>query len=188
VGQGIRWDSGWPDIIVGSGDPKRADKDVIFCNKGGVFERCTDVLRSNADRPFRTRTHGVAFTDVNQDGATDIFQNLGGDTWWDRKLGIDSREHGALFVRRPPFNIKTATLLLEGTKSNRDAIGARIRVVADEPHSYTVRSTQAFQSQNSKQIIVTLGNSDSGEVEITWPSGVITQLTVAAGERQAVKE
>jgi hypothetical protein len=61
-------------------------------------------------------------------------------------------------------------------------------VVADETHYYTVRSTQAFQSQNSKQIIVTLGNSDSGEVEITWPSGVITQLTVAAGERQAVKE
>jgi hypothetical protein len=188
LGVGDIFDDGWPDIIVGSGDPKRADKDVIFCNKGGVFERCTDVLRSNADRPFRTRTHGVAFADGNQDGATDIFQSLGGDTWWDRKLGIDSREHGALFVRRPPFNIKTATLLLEGTKSNRDAIGARIRVVADETHYYTVRSTQAFQSQNSKQIIVTLGNSDSGEVEITWPSGVIMQSTVAAGERQAVKE
>jgi hypothetical protein len=48
-------------------------------------------------------------------GAPDLFHSLGGDTWWDRKLGIGSREHGALFVRRPPFNIKTATLLLEGT-------------------------------------------------------------------------
>ena len=91
-------------------------------------------MRGNADQPFRTRTHGVVFANVNQDGATDIFQSLGGDNWWDRKLGIDSREHGALFVRNPPFNLKTATLLLEGTKSNRDAIGARIRVVTDETH------------------------------------------------------
>jgi hypothetical protein len=188
LGVGDIFDDGWPDIIVGSGDPKRADKDVIFCNKGGLFERCTEVLRGNADGPFRTRTHGVAFADVNQDGATDIFQSLGGDNWWDRKLGIDSREYGALFVRTPPFNLKTATLLLEGTKSNRDAIGARIRVVADETHYYTVRSTQAFQSQNSRQIIVALGQSDSAEVEIAWPSGVTTKLTVAAGERQAVKE
>jgi len=188
LGVGDIFDDGWPDIIIGSGDPMRADKDVVFCNKGGVFERCTEVLRGNADQPFRTRTHGVVFADVNQDGATDIFQSLGGDSWWDRKLGIDSREYGALFVRNPPFNLKTATLLLEGTKSNRDAIGARIRVVADETHYYTVRSTQAFQSQNSRQIIVALGHSDSAVVEITWPSGATTQLTVAAGERKAVKE
>ena len=188
LGVGDIFDDGWPDIIIGSGDPKRADKDVVFCNKGGVFERCTEVLRGNADQPFRTRTHGVVFADVNQDGATDIFQSLGGDNWWDRKLGIDSREYGALFVRNRPFNLKTATLLLEGTKSNRDAIGARIRVVADETHYYTVRSTQAFQSQNSKQVIVALGRSDSAVVEITWPSGATTQLTVTAGERKVVKE
>jgi hypothetical protein len=188
LGVGDIHDDGWPDIIVGSGDPKRADKDVIFCNTGGVFERCTDVLLGNADGPYRTRTHGVAFADVNQDGATDIFQSLGGDNWWDRKLGIDSREYGALFIGNNPADTNTATLMLEGTKSNRDAIGARIRVVADETHYYTVRSTQAFQSQNDKQVIIALGSADSADVEITWPGGTTSKLKVSAGERLKVKE
>ena len=60
-------------------------------------------------------------------------------------------------------------------------------MVTDETHYYTVRLTQAFQSQNSRQIIVALGHSDSAVVEITWPSGATTQLTVAAGERKVVK-
>jgi len=188
LGVGDIHDDGWPDIIVGSGDPKRADKDVVFCNQGGVFERCTEVLRGNADRPFRTRTHGVAFADVNQDGATDIFQSLGGDNWWDRKLGIDSREYGALFVRNAATGLKTATLVLEGNKSNRDAIGARVKVIADETHFYTVRSTQAFQSQNEKSLIIALGQAESADVEIKWPSGTTTKLNVSAGERRIVKE
>jgi len=188
LGIGDLFDDGWPDVIVGSGDPKRADEDVVFCNRGGIFERCTEILRGNADGPMRTRTHGVAFGDVNRDGATDVFQSLGGDNWWDRKLGIDSREYGALFVANPSPETNTATLMFEGTASNRDGIGARVRVIADETHYYTVRSTQAFQSQNDIALIVTLGDADVGQVEVTWPSGIVMEFAVAAGERRTVVE
>jgi hypothetical protein len=188
LGVGDIFDDGWPDVIIGSGDPVRSAEDIVFCNRGGRFERCTEVLRGNADGPYRTRTHGIVFGDVNQDGATDIFQNLGGDNWWDRKYDFDSREHGALFVRNPPANLKTATLTLEGSVSNRDAIGARIRLEADETHFYTVRSTQAFQSQNDRAIILALGQADEATIRIDWPSGSTTTSAVKAGQRLRIRE
>lgn len=188
LGIGDIFNDGWPDVVMGSGDPKRADMDVVYCNNGGVFSRCTELLRANADGPFRTRTHGIVFGDVNQDGASDIFQNLGGDGWWDRKLGIDSREHGALFVANPPADLRTATLLLEGTASNRDAIGARVVVETDRTHYYTLHSSQSFQSQNDPAIIVALGAADEAQVRVEWPSGRSSELTVRPGERRLVKE
>jgi hypothetical protein len=188
LGIGDLFDDGWPDIIIGTGDPVRADEDIVYCNQGGTFERCTGVLRDNADGPLRTRTHGVVFGDINQDGATDVFQSLGGHAPWDLKSGIDSREKAAMFVSKPYTDNNTATLMLEGSVLNRDAIGARIKVVADETHYYTIRSTQAFQSQNDKATIVALGKSDTAEVEIIWPGGAVTTHRVNAGSRVAIKE
>ena len=188
LGVGDLGDDGWPDVIVGSGDPVRADMDVIFCNRQGVFERCTELLRANGDGEFRTRTHGVAFADVNQDGRTDVFENLGGHAPWDLKSGIESREHSALFMSNVAYEHNTATVLLEGTESNRDAIGARLKLVADDTHYYTQRSTQAFQSQNDKAIIVSLGQAETAELEVTWPSGAVSDATIRAGERLAVRE
>jgi hypothetical protein len=188
LGVGDIFDDGWPDVIIGTGAPARADMDIVFCNTGGTFERCTEVLYGGAEGPYRTRSHGIVFGDVNQDGASDIFQNTGGDSWWDRKYDIDSREHGALFISNSSAGRKTATLILEGVISNRDAIGARIRLEADETHFYTVRSTQAFQSQNEPAIILALGVADEGKVKIDWPSGLTTALTVKAGQRIRVRE
>jgi hypothetical protein len=131
----------------------------------------------------------VVFGDVNQDGHADVFQNLGGHAPWDQKSGIDSREHGALFVANNiPANSNTATVILQGVTGNRDAIGARIKSVAENVHYYTVRSTQAFQSQNDKAVILALGNKASAELEITWPGGGVTTATVQAGTRTNLRE
>lgn len=188
LGVGDLLDDGWPDVIVGSGDPVRAADDVVFCNQAGVFERCTELLRGNADGEHRSRTHGIAFADVNQDGRIDVFQNLGGHAPWDVKSGINSRERSTLFVANgvPPTN--TATVLLEGTRSNRDAVGARIKSVAESTHYYTVRSSQAFQSQNERAVILALGAAATAELEISWPSGQVSTATVAAGSRTVISE
>ena len=188
LGVGDLQDDGWPDVIIGSGDPVRAADDVVFCNRGGVFERCTELLRGNADGPFMTRTHGIAFADVNRDGRTDVFQNLGGHAPWDQKSGIDSREESALFVANDEPGGNTAAVMLEGTRSNRDAIGARVRVDADRTYHYTVRSTQAFQSQNARELLIALGDSDAADLEITWPGGAVSSASVAAGDRITLVE
>ena len=130
----------------------------------------------------------MAFGDVNNDGYSDVFQNFGGHAPWDRKSGIDSREKAALFVRNPAANVNTAVLLLEGVSGNRDAIGARLKVSAEETHYYTVRSTQAFQSQNDPRLILSLGNAASGQVEITWPGGATSTVSINAGDRIKLTE
>jgi hypothetical protein len=188
LGVGDLFDDGWPDIIIGSGDPVRADEDIIYCNRQGTFERCTEVLRDNADGPFRTRTHGVVFADINHDGALDVFQNLGGHAPWDLKSGIDSRERSALFVANAANGNNTATVLLEGGSSNRDAIGARIKAVAQETHYYWVRSTQAFQSQNERSIIISMGQADAAELEIVWPDGETSKASISVGSRVLLKQ
>jgi hypothetical protein len=55
-------------------------------------------------------------------------------------------------------------------------------------HYYTVRSTQAFQSQNDRAQIVTLGEATTAKVEITWPDGDVSIVSVTAGERLFVKQ
>ncbi len=189
LGIGDLQDDGWPDIIIGTGDPVRAAEDIVYCNdRGKKVHRCLEDLRGNAKGPHRARSHGLVFGDVNHDGLTDLYQNLGGHAPWDVNSGIDSREFGALYMRNPGSDVKTVMLLLEGTVSNRDAIGARIVVTGDEKHYYTVRSSNAFVSQNDKGQLVTLGNADSGEVVITWPSGTTSSHAVTVGERIVIKE
>jgi hypothetical protein len=75
-----------------------------------------------------------------------------------------------------------------GTVSNRDAIGAVIRVTGSSVRHYVVRSMQGFQSQNSNTQVVNLGQSATGKVEIRWPSGRTQMLTINAGDRITVTE
>jgi len=83
---------------------------------------------------------------------------------------------------------KTAAITLRGKTSNRDAIGARMKVVGSETHYYAVRSMQGFQAQNSKTTLVTLGSAESATVEIRWPAGGMQTLTIKAGDRLTVSE
>jgi hypothetical protein len=75
-----------------------------------------------------------------------------------------------------------------GKTSNRDALGARIKVMGSETHYYAPRSMQGFQAQNSKSHLVNFGTADSGTVEIRWPAGAVQTLTLKAGNRLSVTE
>jgi hypothetical protein len=188
LGVGDLLDDGWPDLVIGTGDPERAAADLVLCNRAGRFERCTELLRGGAGTEHRSRTHGVAFADINGDGRTDLVQNLGGHEPWDALTGIHSRERPALYIATGNATGNTATLLLEGTVSNRDAVGARVTVRAAGTHHYTVRSMQGFQSQNDRALVLALGDAETADVDIRWPSGRREQIQIAAGSRQRVRE
>jgi hypothetical protein len=191
MGMGVvdLYDDGYPDVIMGTGTPMRADEDLIYCNKGGkTFERCTDLFNGRADGPHMSRTHGVISGDVNRDGKTDVWVNQGGHTPWDVKTGISSREIGSLYLAQDGLEANTATITLQGTDSNRDAFGARITVTGSETHYYYMKSTQAFQSQNSKAIVVTLGDADSASVKVDWPSGKVSEIITRPGEFHHIVE
>jgi hypothetical protein len=183
-------DDGYPDVWIGTGNPVRAAADVTFCNSPDhSFDRCTNEIITGADRIWRTRSHGTVSSDFDHDGDTDIAVNLGGHPGFDAQEGDRiSREYPALFVNQNGAAGNTATLTLVGTRSNRDAVGARIRVGEAPPHFYTVRSMQGFQSQNSRSQLIVLGDGASSEVEIRWPSGQRQRVELRPGERLTIVE
>jgi ASPIC and UnbV/FG-GAP-like repeat len=186
---GDLFDDGYPDIYIGTGQPSRAAPDLVFCNRNGdTFYRCTDRILTGADQVWRTRGHGTVFSDFDHDGDTDFVINLGGHPDYDAVEGRISPEWPALYVNVRATTAKTATLTLVGTVSNRDAVGARIRVNASGTRYYVIRSMQGFQSQNSRTTVVSLGPSTTAEVEIRWPSGRVQSLSVKAGDRITVNE
>jgi len=74
--------------------------------------------------------------------------------------------------------------------SNRDALGARLTVIAAESwrRHATVLSAHGFNSQNSAWIPLVLGPHKQGQVEIQWPSGQTTTHLVQGGTRQSLVE
>ena len=186
---GDLFDDGYPDVLIGTGSPFRTAPDIVFCNRSGrTFERCTEKILTGADQLWRTRGHAAVFSDFDHDGDTDFAINLGGHPTFDAVEGRISPEWPALYVNqgRPPAT--TATLLLVGKASNRDAVGARIRVRGSATHHYVVRSMQGFQAQNSRSQVVNLGTRATAEVEIQWPAGGSQRLTVKAGDSITVTE
>jgi len=89
-----------------------------------------------------------------------------------------------LFVNRGNANawIKVA---LQGTRSNRNGYGARIKVVAGDLVQYhEVQSAHGYNSTNDPVLIFGLGSRKSVErIEVIWPSGTVQVLESPAIRR-----
>jgi hypothetical protein len=77
------------------------------------------------------------------------------------------------------------TLLLVGHKSNRDAIGAEVKIsTAKGRQLATVTTTGSYLSASDKRVHFGLGTETAaGTVEIRWPSGVVQTLRDVAGNQ-----
>ena len=77
---------------------------------------------------------------------------------------------------------------LQGTKSNRDGIGARIKVVTKSGAQYNHMTTSAgYASSSAGPVHFGLGGHASADlVEIRWPSGIVQQMRDVAGDRVVV--
>ena len=169
---------GWPDIFMANGhiypdlDSKGLNNTfrepkLLYWNQGnGKF---LDVSRSagpGITTPFNS--HGVAAANFDNDGAQEIVVNNSHDR---PSLLKNLGEHGNWLL-----------LKLEGTKSNRDAIGARVSVrtgVGASAHQQTqeVRSGGGYISQSDFRLHFGLGQATKADViEIRWPSGQTQRL------------
>ncbi len=109
---------------------------------------------------------GVATGDVNNDGHVDIFvANAGTD---------EETGYPLLFTEKFDDN-NWIRLKLEGTESNRSAIGARIRLTAGGKTQISdVASGGSSFSQNSLWPTFGIGESTVVDaIEIRWPSGIV---------------
>ncbi|PYS37332.1 MAG: hypothetical protein DMG14_21615 [Acidobacteria bacterium] len=77
------------------------------------------------------------------------------------------------------------TLRLEGSRSNRDAIGARVEISAGgKTQIHEVRSGGSYLSHNDMRLHFGLGNASRVDrVQIRWPSGKVEELPPMDADR-----
>ena len=153
---------------------------LIYRNDGG--DRFTNITPMN-DPDYYGKFHGIAFADIDRDGDPELYVNNGGVLLSDRfrDLFLENTTTGAHWLH----------LKLEGTKSNRSAIGARIEVeLPGRTLVQEVAAGQGFSSTNSPYLIFGLAKDTSVTgVKIRWPSGLVQALpSLAAGQAIIVTE
>jgi enediyne biosynthesis protein E4 len=151
---------GWKDLFVAQGhvldnveqiDPSLRYKELplVAINRRGRFERTDSGMSS----PMAGR--GAAFGDLNNDGWQDVIMTVLGDK---PKVFLGSVGKNRWLVVK-----------LRGTRSNRDGLGARVRVNGQTRFATTAGS---YLSASDKRLHFGLGSAETVNIEIRWPSGV----------------
>jgi hypothetical protein len=110
---------GYLDIFLGTGDMSYSGLDRKLLLKNVEGRSFVDVTTSSGTGHLQ-KGHGVSFADWDRDGDLDFFVELGGAAPGDRS-------YNALF-RNPGHGRHWLKVKLVGTKTNRAALGARIKV------------------------------------------------------------
>ncbi len=162
---------GFLDIYLGTGTPSYSGLSPkrMFKNVGG--RRFADVTLSSETGHLQ-KGHAVACGDRRHSGSVDLFMELGGPTPGDRF-------HNVLF-ENPGQGNHSLTVKLVGRKTNRAAIGARIKAVVPGPAPNTfyrhVTSGSSFGA-NPLQQTVGLGKATRVDrLEVYWPTSGTTQV------------
>jgi hypothetical protein len=166
-------EDGFLDFYLGTGRPAYSYlvPNVLMRNVGG--RRFEDVTVASGTGHLQ-KGHGVSFADYDGDGDLDLFAELGGAI-------LGDRAHNALF-RNPGHGRHWLKVKLVGTKTNRAAIGAKVRVdlvgAGGEPRSVH-RVIGPGSSYGGSSLVATIGLGDAGAVStltVTWPTSGTRQV------------
>jgi len=151
----------------------------LLMRHGSQASHERDVLLRNNGRGGFDEVSGTAGLDVDQDGRSFAVLDVDGDGDPDVVL-MSPRSAPQLRLFRNDFASGNGALAvrLTGTKSNRDAIGARVTVETDRGRvTRTVTAGSGFISQHSKELLFGLGKSARiGTITVRWPSGATQTL------------
>jgi hypothetical protein len=173
---------GFPDVVYATGNvypeieahfaqyPHRGPK-IVFRNMGGSrFEDVTAQSGPGATTPRSSR--GVAFGDYDNDGDVDA-------------LVMNMNEPPSLLRNDYSGGNGWIEVELEGTKSNRSALGATVVVTAGgRRQARAVLSQASYYSHDDLRLHFGLGTAAKADaIEVRWPSGLVETWKAVAGRR-----
>jgi hypothetical protein len=180
---------GWPDIFVADGhiedQIERVQKRVSYAEPshlfhnlgGGKFQEVTAQMGTVFAAPRVAR--GAAYADIDNDGFLDVL--------------ITTNAGPAYLFHNEGGSNRSLRVKLVGTKSNRDGIGAVVRVTSGNKKDQQwkmLRSGSSYLSQSELVLTFGLGTQTKADViEIQWPSGQVDKLSnINAGQTITVEE
>jgi hypothetical protein len=160
---------GYPDLFLVTGNvypeverklPQYANKTprAVFRNLGNrTFEELIEPAGPGVAAAHCSR--GCAFGDFDNDGDVDM-------------LIVNLNEPPSLLRNDTSVPANWLKVKLEGVKSNRSAIGARVLVhYAGKVQAQAVLSQSSFYSCNDPRLHFGLGSATAADIDIYWPSG-----------------
>jgi hypothetical protein len=184
-GWGIRFldydNDGWKDLLIAQGH----DMDTIELTSPNLRYREPMLLARNSGKGFVDVSgssgdvfhqawvaRGLATGDIDNDGRIDA---------------VVTTNDGAAYVLHNETATENhwLTLKLVGHKSNRDGIGAVVKLSTDNASQFeTVTTASSYLSSSDRRVHFGLGSSKVARaIEIRWPSGITQKLENVSGDR-----
>jgi hypothetical protein len=169
---------GWPDLVTGSVYPELEKKypqypyrtpRFVFRNLGdGKFEELIDEAGPGVAAPHPSR--GCAFGDFDNDGDVDI-------------LIMNQNEPPSLLRNDVTGQFHWLKVRLEGVKSNRSAIGARVTAhYGGRAQAQAVLAQSSYLSVSDRRLHFGLGECEMADLEIQWPSGETEKIAMVPAD------
>jgi hypothetical protein len=165
----------------------------IFCANGHVYPEVDGAIRESYRQPlqlFRNLGRGK-FREVTKEalglppqaargGAFADYNNNGG-----LGMAISRIDGMPLLLENTGLRGNWLRLKLTGTRCNRQAIGARVKVTAGGVTQYdSVRAGGSYLSSNDPRLHFGLGAATQADIEVKWPGGGTERFTAVPANRQ----
>jgi hypothetical protein len=178
---------GFLDFYLGTGAPTYTAlmPNLLYRNHDGKY--FVDISSSSGTGHLQ-KGHGVSFADLDNDGNEDLFENLGG--------AVPGDKYNSVLFMNPGRSNRWISIKLVGVKSNRGAIGAKIKLMLAGPgqaNAIRYREVSSGGSFGASPLMQHIGIGKAttiASIEVTWPASRTQQVfkNVAANQFIEIKE